>query len=51
MLDLKLSGNAFEPRATKLYESTNVINVGEKERIFSVAAGTVLYVLSGKKKR
>src|SRR5438046_1829331 len=47
MHNLKLSGNAFEPHATKLYESTNVLNVGEKGRIFSIAAGTAFYLLSG----
>ena len=50
MNDYKLSGNAFEPRATRLYESTNVINVSEKGRIFSIAVGTMLYLSSAKKK-
>src|SRR5262245_22547380 len=50
MNDYKLSGNAFEPRATRLYESTNVINVGEKGRILSVAAGTALYLVFAKEK-
>src|SRR3954451_5896434 len=43
MHNFKLSGNAFEPRATKLYESSNVINVGKRERIVSLAAGALLY--------
>jgi len=48
MHNYKLSGNAFEPRATKLYESSNVINVGRTGRIASIAAGTVLYSLSAR---
>ena len=48
MHNYKLSGNAFEPRATKLYESSNVINVGRTERIVSLAAGVLLYSLSAK---
>jgi uncharacterized membrane protein len=47
MNNFKLSGNVFEPHAGRLYESTNVINVGEKGRIFSVAAGTAMYLLAG----
>jgi len=49
MHNFKLSGNAFEPRATKLYESTNVINVGKVERIASLAAGAFLYSMSAGK--
>jgi uncharacterized membrane protein len=48
MHNFKLSGNAFEPRATKLYESSNVINVGKPARIASLAAGAFLYSLSAK---
>jgi hypothetical protein len=48
MPNFKLSGNAFEPHATKLYESSNVINVGRTERIVSLAAGVLLYSLSAK---
>ncbi len=51
MHNFKLSGNAFEPRATKLYESSNVINVGKTERIVSLAAGALLYSLSAKGKQ
>ena len=47
MNNIKLSGNAFEPRATPLYESTNVLNVSNRGRIFSMAAGTAMYLLSG----
>src|SRR5437868_6899484 len=47
MDNFKLSGNAFEPHATRLYESTNVLNVSEKGRIFSVAAGIAMYLASG----
>lgn len=50
MHNFKLSGNAFEPRATNLYESTNVINVGKAERIVSLAAGAFLYSFSAKGK-
>lgn len=46
MHNFKLSGNAFEPRATKLYESSNVINVGKTGRIASLAAGAFLYSMS-----
>jgi len=46
MHNFKLSGNTFEPRATKLYESSNVINVGKAGRIASLAAGTLLYSFS-----
>ncbi len=46
MHKFKLSGNAFEPRATKLYESSNVINVGKAGRIASLAAGAFLYSFS-----
>jgi len=49
MNDFKLSGNAFEPHATRLYESTNVMNVSEKGRILSAAAGTAIYVAFAKK--
>lgn len=48
MHNFKLTGNAFEPRATKLYESSTVINVGKTERIISMAAGAFLYSLSVK---
>ncbi|MBV9963523.1 MAG: DUF2892 domain-containing protein [Parafilimonas sp.] len=51
MHNFKLSGNAFEPRATKLYESSNVINVGKAERIVSLAAGAFLYAASARKKQ
>src|SRR5436190_8717462 len=51
MPNFKLSGNAFEPRATKLYESSTVINVGKAERIVSLAAGAFLYSLSMKGKQ
>ena len=43
MNDYKLSGNAFEPHATRLYENTNVINVSPTGRSISAAAGTLLY--------
>ncbi|MEP6465678.1 MAG: SRPBCC family protein [Parafilimonas sp.] len=46
MHNFKLSGNAFEPRATKLYESSNVINVGKGGRIASLATGAFLYSMS-----
>ena len=49
MHNFKLSGNAFEPKATKLYESTNVLNVGTTERIASLAAGAFLYSISAGK--
>ena len=48
MHNYKLSGNAFEPRATKIYENSNVINVGKAGRIASLAAGAVLYSFSTK---
>jgi uncharacterized membrane protein len=48
MHNFKLSGNSFEPRATKLYESSNIINVGKTERIISLAAGAILYSASAK---
>jgi uncharacterized membrane protein len=48
MHNFKLSGSAFEPRATKLYESSNVINVGKTGRIVSLAAGFFLYSLAAK---
>jgi len=51
MHNYKLSGNAFEPRATKLYESSNVINVGRIGRIASVAAGAALYSASARGKQ
>ncbi len=51
MHNYKLSGNAFEPRATKIYESSNVINVSKQGRIASLAAGAVLYSLSAKGKQ
>lgn len=51
MYNFKLSGNAFEPRATKLYESSNIINVGKAGRIASLGAGVVLYSLSAKGKQ
>src|ERR1700759_3370587 len=51
MHNFKLSGNTFEPRATKLYESSNIINVGKTGRIASLAAGAFLYSLSARKKR
>lgn len=51
MYNFKLSGNAFEPRATKFYESTNVINVGKVERIVSLAAGAFLYSFSASGKQ
>lgn len=51
MHNYKLSGNAFEPRATKLYESSNVINVGKTGRIASITAGAVLYSLSARGKQ
>ncbi len=51
MHNFKLSGNSFEPRATKLYESSNVINVGKTERIISLAAGAFLYSASAKGKQ
>lgn len=49
MHNFKLSGNTFEPHATKLYESTNVLNVGKAERIASLAAGALLYSFSAGK--
>ncbi len=49
MHNFKLSGNAFEPHATKLYESTNVINVGRTGRVASLAAGAILYSISAGK--
>jgi len=51
MLNFKLSGNTFSPQANKLYEKTNVINVGDKERILSAAAGTALYIISVSRKK
>src|SRR4051812_8495556 len=51
MHNFKLSGNAFEPRATKVYEVSNVINVSKVERIASLAAGAFLYSLSASKKQ
>lgn len=48
MHNYKLSGNAFEPRATKIYENSNVINVGKNGRIASLVAGAVLYSASAK---
>src|SRR5436305_12714288 len=51
MHNFKLSGNAFEPHATKLYESSNVINVSKTGRIASLAAGAFLYSLSARKKQ
>jgi len=48
MHNYKLSGNSFQPHATKLYESSNVINVGKRERIISLAAGAFLYSASAK---
>jgi uncharacterized membrane protein len=51
MLNFKLSGNTFAPQAGKLYEKTNIINVGKAERILSTAAGTALYVLSVSRKK
>lgn len=51
MLNFKLSGNTFSPQANKLYEKTNIINVGNTERILSAAAGTALYVLSVSRKK
>jgi len=51
MHNFKLSGNAFEPRATKLYESSNIINVGKAGRIVSLAAGAFLYSISAKGKQ
>jgi uncharacterized membrane protein len=51
MHNFKLSGNAFEPRATKLYESSNVINVGKTGRIASLAAGAFLYSYSASGKQ
>ena len=51
MHNYKLSGNAFEPHATKLYESSNVINVGKGERIVSLAAGVLLYSFAAKGKQ
>jgi len=51
MHNFKLSGNAFEPRATKVYEVSNVINVSKVERIASLAAGAFLYSLSARKKQ
>lgn len=49
MADFKLTGNTFEPRANKLYESSNVINVGKAERIMSLATGVLLFSLSAGK--
>ena len=43
MFNFKLSGNSFTPRAAKLYEKTNVLNVSGPERLISFAAGTLLY--------
>ena len=51
MHNFKLSGNAFEPHATKLYESSNVINLGKTARIASLAAGTLLYSFSASGKQ
>jgi len=51
MLNFKLSGNTFAPQATRLYEKTNIINVGDTERILSAAAGTTLYILSVSRKK
>ena len=51
MHDFKLSGNTFQPRATNLYESTNVINVGKAGRIASLAGGAFLYSLSASGKK
>jgi uncharacterized membrane protein len=51
MHNYKLSGNSFQPRATKLYESSNVINVGKVERIISLAAGAFLYSASARGKQ
>ncbi|MFT4153224.1 SRPBCC family protein [Parafilimonas sp.] len=51
MHNYKLSGNAFEPRATKLYESSSVINVGKTGRIASLAAGAVLYSIAASGKQ
>lgn len=50
MLNFKLSGNTFAPHAGKLYERSNIINVGKAERILSAAAGVSLYTLSLRKK-
>lgn len=46
MLNFKLGSKMFTPHASKLYEKTNVINVGDTERIISAAAGALLYVVS-----
>ncbi len=51
MHNFKLSGNAFEPHATKLYESSNVINVSKPGRIASLAAGAFLYSASAGRKQ
>jgi uncharacterized membrane protein len=51
MLNFKLSGNTFAPQAGKLYEKTNIINVGDGERILSTAAGAALYILSVSRKK
>ena len=51
MPNYKLSGNSFQPRATKLYESSNVINVGKAERIASLATGAFLYSVAAKGKQ
>lgn len=48
MHNYKLSGNTFGPRATKIYESSNVINVNRRGRIASLVAGAALYSLSAK---
>ena len=50
MNDYKLSGNAFEPHATRLYENTNVINVSPTGRSISAAAGALLYLGFARKK-
>jgi uncharacterized membrane protein len=46
MADFKFTGNTFEPRAGKLYESSNVLNVGKTERILSLATGLLFYSIS-----
>ncbi len=51
MMNFKLSGSTFAPHANKLYEKTSIINVDDKERIISAAAGTALYVLSVSRKK
>lgn len=50
MLNFKLSGNTFAPHAGKLYEKSNILNVGKTERIISAAVGVSLYTLSLRKK-